>query len=415
MKKLQSGLLFLILVAVLIWPSLSLTETSASLASVTKTEIEELNKQIADKKKKVEEIERAIGEYKKKIEQTKLEATSLANQKAILDNRITQVKLDVSITENKIETTKLEINRLALGIEEKTKIIDRQKTILAELVRKLNQENDKNYVEILAAYNNFSDFYNRVQYVKKIEQNLGLSAKTVRLARTELADQKSQTETKKRDYEELTDELTQKKSELENQVNYKQKLLLDTQSSEAKYKTLVANLKSQYQQIEGEINSIESEVRRKLEEQQKKKPEQFDANSSALSWPTSGHRITAYFRDPSYPYRQIFEHNAIDIVSAQGSAVRAAASGYVARAKRCASASCYSYVMLVHSNGISTVYGHLSRIAVGEEEFAARGDVIGYSGATPGTIGAGPFSTGPHLHFEVRKNGIPVDPTNYLN
>jgi len=74
----------------------------------------------------------------------------------------------------------------------------------------------------------------------------------------------------------------------------------------------------------------------------------------------------------------------------------------------------YAYVMLIHGNGISTVYGHVNKILVKEDDFVMQGQPIALSGGLPGTLGSGPFTTGPHLHFEVRQDGVPVDPMDFL-
>lgn len=376
-------------------------------------EITTLNKQIEDKKEKVKELEKSIAEYKKKIEQKQLEAKSLSNQLNIMDNRITQVQLDIQATQETLDTINLEIARLELTIANKEASIEKQKKILGELVRILHYHESKKYIEVLAAYDNFSDFYNKVQNLEDIEEDVGRNTKSLRIAKEELQEKKDQTEERKLSYEELNEKLDARKDDLQEQIEIKEDLLVETKTSEATYKTLVANLKKQYQQTEGEISGIEAQVRKKLEKQAKI-DDSLEGEGGLLSWPTQSRFVTAYFYDTEYPYRHIFEHNAIDIKAPQGTSVKAAASGYIARAKKCTTASCYAYIMIVHSGGISTVYGHLSQVNVTEDQFVSRGEVIGRSGAAKGTVGAGPFTTGAHLHFEVRKNGIPVNPLNYL-
>lgn len=384
---------------------------SVYAATDTDAEIETLNKQIKEKQEKVKQLESSINEYKDKIKKTQLESASLGNQVTLLENSITETSLDIRATEEKIDTITLEIERLQLSIEAKENVIKRQKDILKELVQTIHFEDRKKYIEILAAYDTFSDFYNRLQYLERIESDLGKSVQSIRIAKEEVEEKKQQAEDRKKSYVTLNEQLGNQKKDLDERVNHKNILLAQTKASEATYKTLLAQLRRQYQQIENEIVSIEKEVRRKLEKD-KRIGELGEAGQ--LSWPAPSRYITATFHDPEYPFRNVFEHSGIDIRAGQGTAVRAAAPGYVARARRCSSASCYSYIMIIHSGGISTVYGHLSGIVATEDQFVARGDVIGYSGGTPGTNGAGPFVTGPHLHFEVRKSGIPVDPMGFL-
>ncbi len=377
------------------------------------SEISELNAKIAEKRSKIKEIEESIEAYKEEVEEKRLESVSLQNQVAILENRAKQIELDIELTQDKLDALTFEIQALEIEIRYKEESIERQKQIIGELVRTLHQNEEENLMKLLVKYDNFSDFYNRAHYLQSIESDLGSSVKGLKVAKADLDNKKDQTVERKDSYEVLRDELEEKKKDLDEQTFAKTDLLNKTKASEAKFSALVDSLRNQYQQIQNEIVGIEREVRRRLEEQSRLDRLEEDGGT-LLSWPTQSRYITSPFHDPNYPFRHIFEHSGMDIRAAQGTPLKAAASGYVARAKHCSVASCYSYVMLIHSGGISTVYGHMSGITVSADQFVARGDVIGFAGGTPGTAGAGPFTTGPHLHFEVRRNGIPVNPIHYM-
>ena len=158
------------------------------------------------------------------------------------------------------------------------------------------------------------------------------------------------------------------------------------------------------------IASMEKLVRAKLAKLQGKK---LEFNDNGFIWPVKKNVITAYFHDPDYPFRYIFEHPGVDVRAAQGTTLKAAASGYVARVKAGPKGG-YGYIMIIHGDGLSTVYGHIPKAYVKEDEYVVQGQTIGLTGGLPGTAGAGRLTTGPHLHFEIRLNGIPVDPLGYL-
>jgi murein DD-endopeptidase MepM/ murein hydrolase activator NlpD len=122
-------------------------------------------------------------------------------------------------------------------------------------------------------------------------------------------------------------------------------------------------------------------------------------SAAGLIWPVSG-PITS----PFGPRWGSF-HPGIDIGVPSGTPVHAAAAGTVVW---CGWMSGYGNLVVIdHHNGLATAYGHNSSIAVGCGQSVAQGQVISYSGCTG-------FCTGPHVHFEVRVNGTPVDPLGYL-
>jgi murein DD-endopeptidase MepM/ murein hydrolase activator NlpD len=98
-------------------------------------------------------------------------------------------------------------------------------------------------------------------------------------------------------------------------------------------------------------------------------------------------------------------HEGIDFGVSSGTPIYAAAAGVVVY---CGWMDGYGNLTVIdHGGGIATAYGHQSSIAAGCNQQVAQGQVIGYVGSTG-------HSTGPHLHFEVRVNGTPVDPLGYL-
>ncbi len=128
-------------------------------------------------------------------------------------------------------------------------------------------------------------------------------------------------------------------------------------------------------------------------------PAGAEGSSGALGWPVAG-SVTSGFG-----MRWGHMHEGIDIAAGTGTPVHAAAGGTVIYAEWM---SGYGYLVVIdHGNGLSTAYAHNSELVVGMGDSVGKGFVVALSGSTG-------HSTGPHVHFEVRLNGAPVDPLGYL-
>ncbi len=372
-------------------------------------EIKQINQDIQAQKDKIKKIQEQQAVYEKLIRQKQSEKASLNNQLAIIENRLAKAALDIESAQIEIDRTNLEIEKVNLEIKSKDEQILKQKEHIGSVIRLMQKQDNQSTMEILLLNGTLNDFISQVKYLEDINKEIASSLETLKQYKKELENQQKDLNEKKRELSSLKNDLENRKIGLASEQESKNYVLDQTRSSERQYQRLLQLAKQEQQQAESNIVSLEKAMRAKLSNLSGKT---LEFNDSGFIWPVPKNIITSTFHDPDYPYRYIFEHPAIDIRAAQSSTIRAAASGYVGIAKDAGKG--YSYIMLVHGDGLATVYGHVSKIYVQTDEYVVQGQAIGLSGGMPGTNGAGSLTTGPHLHFEVRLNGIPVNPLEYL-
>jgi len=374
-------------------------------------EIKEIQKQIEEQQKKKKELEEQQKIYEQKIEEKRKEAASLKTELNIVGNQIYKQKIAIKAKQNEIEITDLGIKNTQFQILQKKKEIIEQKNEIAEVLRLINQNDKKGFLEIVILSNSLAEVLGFQRRLNSLENSLLKSLEGLEGRKEELTQEEKKLQNTRGELTFLQKQLEGEKTKLTSEQFYQTKLLEETRGAEWRFQSLLAQAISDQKTIEREIASLERQARERLTFEDEELLE--EKGEIIFSWPVPSGIITCYFHDPDYPYRRwIGEHSGIDLRAAQGTPVRAAASGYVARAKH--GGLGYSYVLIIHNEDFSTLYGHISKINVEEGSYIRRGQVIGLSGGMPGTAGAGYFSTGPHLHFEVRLKGIPVNPLNYL-
>ncbi len=370
----------------------------------------DLNAQIQEKQQKITELKKQIEAYQVAIAQKQSQATTLKRQMSILDDKIAKADLDIKSKQLAINTVNLQIQALTVDISKKESDITDKKQRIGEILRQLDQADRRTLIEIVILNPSLGKYFDQLNYLEELQKTLQTNINQLQVMKSDYEKKQVNLNIFRTQLTDTKEQLEQAKSTLNNEIEVKDQILKQTKQSENKYQSLLAQALAEQEKANNEIKSLESEIRKKLQKQANSRFDQMDTN---FIWPVRPLRgLSTYFHDPDYIFRRYFEHPAIDIPSPQGTDIKAAAGGYVARAKDAGMG--YSYIMIVHNNGLSTVYGHVSRIDVTEDTYVNKGQIIGAVGGMPGTKGAGKLTTGPHLHFEIRSSGIPVNPLDYL-
>lgn len=407
----KKSLYFLAILITTLLFCVSLAPSGAVFDLEIDREIEDLNKKIQIQKKQIETLQKKQKEYQAQITAKQNEQASLSNQLAIIENRLGKTELDIEETNLEIEKIGLEIRKVEIDSENLDKKIEIQKNHIANLLRVIYKQEQISTLETLLLNNSLSDFLNQIKYLEDANTQIGESVKELKNQKLLLEKNQAFLEEKGKEMLALRNRLAEKKDSLIYEQNQKANILDQTKSSEKEFQALLAKARAEQSQAQTDITKAENLIRQKLSQKER---DRLESGDSTMDWPVTKNYVTATFHDPDYPYRKLIgEHSGIDIRAAQGSSLYAAADGYVAKVKSDGSKN-YAYIMIIHANNLATVYGHVSAAYVSLDQYVTKGQLIGKTGGTPGTAGSGSFSTGPHLHFEVRKDGLPVNPLNYL-
>lgn len=388
----------------------------------------------------LESISSKINSTKKQITEISEKIRNLNTQKSSLENTIHDVNLllenltkDLEITESQIKLTESELEKLnnqllilesdILKLELKIEALKVEVSKLISLIYVSNQNyglfepSQQSLVKFLFADLSSSEILNEISYISSIENLVNIKISQLDTSLLELLDKQESFKLLKSQKIALLESLNLSKSNLEIQKETQENILQQKRQGILNYQKLIAQSKAQELEAQQSLKNLELDYKTISSQITKVNTnlEDFNSGKVKFSWPVYPSRgVSASFLDASYKRAIGIDHLAIDIPTAQQSKVLAPANAKVIKVKNSDNNS-YNYIILAHNQGFTTLYGHMYKALVSEGDFVKRGQVIGLSGGAPGTRGAGYLTTGAHLHFEVHKNGVHVNPYLYLD
>jgi len=303
-----------------------------------------------------------------------------------------EVQTQLAITEQQIK-----VNTEILATAGK-RIAEREK-ILNKRIRDIYQNGQLSYLDVLLGANDFSDFVTRVDILHRVIHNdLELILK-IKAERQLVLDTKAALDDDRATILGLKQGIETKKQRIEKiqkeQEGLLKKFTHERDAAEKIYKELMAT-----------SLQIEQMIRRNQSSRRGSGGTGPSSGSGSLMWPTEVREITSPFGWRTHPiYGTSRYHSGIDIGADYGDAVVAADGGVVISAGWMGGYG--KAVIIDHGGNISTLYGHNSELLVSAGQRVGKGEIIARVGSTGD-------STGPHCHFEVRQDGAPVSPLNYL-
>ncbi len=381
--------------------------------------IKKSEQEIRSSKEKIDTLEAEQKKVSKKIDDLKDLKADTAKYIKALDQSMTDITMELMSINDSIEKKQLDIRFTQEQLAKATQTASDQYASMKLRIKFMYEKGDTSFIDMILNAKSWSDLLNKAEYISRItrydrkklkefEETRQLVEDTgiqLQAEYTQLSELQAKAQAKQQSIQALLDQKNQELASYAKKIVKAENEIEEQQNSIDDLKAAIKAQEANIEAMEREIARQEEEARKKAEKAGSEYKERTMTGGFKWPCPSSG-TISSGFGSRESPTEGASSyHKGIDIAAPTGSKVIAAAGGKVVIATYSASAG--NYIMISHGSGTYTVYMHMSSLNVSEGDEVSQGDTIGAVGSTG-------YSTGPHLHFGIRKNGSYVDPESYL-
>jgi len=374
-RKLLTGLVVLMMLVAMILP------VYADELSEQQQRLNELNQQMNQQQNNLNKASRTEKSIMGQVEGIERDADKTQQEINTLEDRVNHLTNSIAAADKQIKAQQKEL--------------DKQTRQLGDRLVIIYEQGESTYLEVLLGANDIRDFITRLDMLTTIiEQDRDL-IDTINRNKKDLDTKMADLEVQQRELLAAQDSKEGRKTLLASQLNDKKVVLNSVQMEKEKYAQAIEELEQASAQAEAMIRKLQGNSSGVM------------IGSGSYTWPTPGYKnITSPYGMRFHPILKVNKlHTGIDIGAPYGAKIVAADGGTVIYAGWLgAYGNC---IIIDHGAGMSTLYGHQSTLMVGVGNKVFKGQTIGKVGSTG-------WSTGAHLHFEIRKNGTPINPRGYV-
>lgn len=351
---------------------------------------------LSDLQEQKNELQNQINESNEQINEIQIDLTENLEQLNNLNSKITTYEEDISSLEENLAQIEKEINQVSQKLQSAEENYNKQREVLQNRLVAMYEAGDIYYLDVLLKSNSISEFISNYYLIGEVARYDNELLESIEEQKTQI--------------EEIKETLTERKESLQSIKKNKEKITVALGNSKIIRNSYINKLTEEEKATQDTIDKCQAELNR-LETQIVALTTGnlgSDYVGGVFAWPAPGYTtITSRFGTRVHPILKVTRtHTGTDIAMPTGSYIVAANDGVVIEATY--STTGYgNMVMIDHGGGIVTLYGHGSEILVETGQTVKKGDIIMKAGSTG-------WSTGPHLHFEVRINGTAVDSLPFI-